>query len=64
MRRYTLTCPNAKYHDGRIWCKKINTICGNQKFCRMDGIMKLTDSAKACPIRRKDGETSGENERT
>lgn len=53
MRRYTLTCPNAKYVDGKIWCKKQQFICGNQKFCRMDGIMKLTDGAKICPIRRK-----------
>lgn len=54
MRRYTLTCPQAKYRDGRIFCLKVNGLCGNQKFCRMDGIMKLTDSAKLCPLRRKE----------
>lgn len=64
MRRYTLTCPYARYRDGKIWCKTQNMICGNQKFCRMDGIMKLTDSAANCPIRRKEGETDGKEKRS
>lgn len=62
MRRYTLTCPNAKYLDGKIFCKKIGMICGNQKFCRMDGIMKLTESAKNCPIRRKEEPEHGKDQ--
>lgn len=35
MRRYTLTCPQARYRDGRIFCVKANSLCGNQKFCRI-----------------------------
>lgn len=37
-------------------------ICGNQKFCRMDGIMKLTDGAKNCPIRRKEEPKNGKDQ--
>lgn len=62
MRRYTLTCPNAKYVDGKIWCKEQKFICGNQKFCRMDGIMKLTDGAKNCPISRKEEPKNGKDQ--
>lgn len=52
MRRYTLTCPHARYADGKIFCMAVSSLCGNQRFCRTDGIMKLTDNAKFCPIRK------------
>lgn len=46
-------CDYAVYYGEQIKCKITNQLCGNVKFCRMEGRWKLNDNAINCPIPKK-----------
>ena len=47
-------CDQAKFkEDMRILCKKINDLCGHQRYMPCKGWCVLTDGAKDCPLRKE-----------
>lgn len=46
-----LECPLGEYRSGRIWCKAVDGMCGNQRFKPCKGWCVLTEGAKKCPKR-------------
>ena len=52
--KLTLDCPHAEYRDGmRIFCKKLGSWCGNQRFKNCKGWWVLNDAAARCPKRKE-----------
>lgn len=49
-----LKCPHAYHGEGmKVYCRKLNDLCGNQYFKRCKGWWTLTDNASRCPLRKE-----------
>jgi len=52
--KINLDCPNAYHADGmKVYCRKLNGLCGSQYFKRCKGWWVLTENARNCPLRKE-----------